>query len=237
MTTERATLLPRSFYARPANVVAPALLNKLFMVGRAGGRIVEVEAYTADDPASHSFRGPTLRNRTMFGPPGHLYVYFTYGMHFCANVVTGAEGVGEAVLIRAIEPLWELDEMRIRRGEAAKRDVDLTNGPGKLTRALGIGRHNDGDDLTESRIRIYDDGTAPRCSPTSHHGSGSPTASTGAGVTSSAATPRSPVRRELPPPSKATRRRAERTGHACQSTQRPCGCISARRVTLRRPRL
>ncbi len=159
------TLLPREFYARPAVEVAPDLLNKLFLVGRCGGRIVEVEAYTEDDPASHSFRGPTLRTRSMFGEPGHLYVYFTYGMHFCANVVTGEVGRGEGVLVRAIEPLWELDEMRIRRGEAARRDVDLTNGPGKLTRALGIGRDNDGDDLLTSRIRLFDDGTQPPLFP------------------------------------------------------------------------
>ncbi|MEZ5216863.1 MAG: DNA-3-methyladenine glycosylase [Ilumatobacteraceae bacterium] len=152
-------LLDRSFYARDAPIVAPELLNKVFVVGRCAGRIVETEAYTRDDPASHSFKGPTLRTKSMFGPPGHLYVYFTYGMHFCANVVTGPEGDGQAVLIRALEPLWGIDEMEVRRGDTVKRTVDLTNGPGKLTRALGIGRDNDGDDLLTSRIRIYDDGT------------------------------------------------------------------------------
>jgi DNA-3-methyladenine glycosylase len=156
----RATALPRSFFARPAPEVAPELMNKLFVVGRAVGRIVEVEAYTQDDPASHSFRGPSARNKVMFGPPGFLYVYFVYGSHFCANVVTGAEHEGEAVLIRALAPVANVDEMRARR-PGVSRDVDLMNGPGKLTRALGIGRDNNGADLCSpaSRIRLADDGT------------------------------------------------------------------------------
>lgn len=165
MSPIEGRVLPRSFYDRPALEVAPDLLNKLFVVGRCAGRIVEVEAYTEDDPASHSFRGPTLRTRSMFGPPGHLYVYFTYGMHFCANVVVNAEGVGEAVLLRAIEPVAGVDEMQVRRGDQVKRAVDLTNGPGKLTRALGIGRDNDGDDLLTSRIRVLDDGVRPPLFP------------------------------------------------------------------------
>lgn len=165
MAQPPGVLLERSFYERSALVVAPELLNKLFVVGRCAGRIVEVEAYTQNDPASHSFKGPTLRNRSMFGPPGHLYVYFTYGMHFCANVVTAPEGQGEAVLIRAIEPVFGLDEMLVRRGDAVKRDIDVASGPGKLTRALGIGRDNDGDDLLTSRIRLYDDGTTPPLFP------------------------------------------------------------------------
>ena len=156
----KATALPRSFFARPATVVAPDLINKLFVVGRSVGRIVEVEAYTNDDPASHSFRGPTARNKVMFGPPGHLYVYFVYGSHFCANVVTGVEGEGEAVLLRALAPVSNLDEMRMRR-PGVTRDIDLRNGPGKLSRALGIGRDNNGTDLCTpaSRIRLADDGT------------------------------------------------------------------------------
>ena len=156
----KATALPRSFFARPATVVAPDLINKLFVVGRSVGRIVEVEAYTNDDPASHSFRGPSARNKVMFGPPGHLYVYFVYGSHFCANVVTGVEGEGEAVLLRALAPVSNLDEMRMRR-PGVTRDIDLMNGPGKLSRALGIGRDNNGTDLCTpaSRIRLADDGT------------------------------------------------------------------------------
>jgi DNA-3-methyladenine glycosylase len=151
--------LPRSFFARSALVVAPELINKLFVVGRCAGRIVEVEAYTQDDPASHSFRGPTFGNKIMFGPAGFLYVYFIYGKHFCANVVTGEEGAGEAVLIRALAPLHGVDEMKMRRGPVSQ-DIDLANGPGKLSRALGIGRDNNGADLcsSSSRIRIADDG-------------------------------------------------------------------------------
>ena len=156
----KATALPRSFYARSAVEVAPELMNKLFVVGRSVGRIVEVEAYTQDDPASHSFRGPSARNKVMFGPPGFLYVYFVYGSHFCANVVTGEEGAGEAVLLRALAPIANIDEMKMRR-PAVTRNVDLMNGPGKLTRALGIGRDNNGTDLCSpaSRIRLADDGT------------------------------------------------------------------------------
>ena len=155
----KATALPRSFVARPAPEVAPDLIGKLFVVGRSVGRIVEVEAYTGDDPASHSFRGPTARNKVMFGPAGHLYVYFVYGSHFCANVVTGSEGHGEAVLLRALAPIANMDEMRMRR-PAVTRDIDLMNGPGKLCRALGIGRDNNGTDLCTpaSRIRLADDG-------------------------------------------------------------------------------
>lgn len=156
----RAKVLRRDFYARDARDVAPDLLNKILVSGHCAGRIVEVEAYVADDPASHSYRGPTLRNRVMFGPPGMLYVYFTYGMHFCANVVTGDEGDGQAVLIRALQPLKGLSEMRVRRPNVV-RDLDLANGPGKLTRAMGIGRDNNGQDLTASRIRLVDDGVAP----------------------------------------------------------------------------
>jgi DNA-3-methyladenine glycosylase len=160
----RALVLRRPFYARSALEVAPDLLGKILVSGHCAGRIVETEAYLQDDPASHSFRGPTLRNRVMFGPPGFLYVYFTYGMHFCANVVTGEEGVGEAVLIRALEPLKGMSEMRMRRPNV-ERTVDMCNGPGKLTRALGIGRDNNGDDLIRSRIRIVDDGAEPPMFP------------------------------------------------------------------------
>lgn len=100
-----------------------------------GGEIIEAEAYTADDAASHSYRGETPRNRTMFGPAGHIYVYFTYGMHWCVNIVTGQAGTGEAVLIRAIRPDEGLSRMRERRG---RPDVELANGPAKLCRALAI---------------------------------------------------------------------------------------------------
>jgi DNA-3-methyladenine glycosylase len=163
-TVRRGRPVPRRFFAADAPVVAPALLNKLLVVGDCVGRIVEVEAYTADDPASHSFRGRTARNAVMFGPPGHLYVYFTYGMHHCANVVTGAVGDGQAVLVRAVAPLAGLGVMRARRG--AVRDVELANGPAKLCRAFGLDRGWDGTALGRGgSAYIAVDGLAPPPEP------------------------------------------------------------------------
>jgi DNA-3-methyladenine glycosylase len=127
------------------------------------GRIVEVEAYAGPlDPGSHAFRGRTARNATMFGPPGHLYVYFTYGMHFCANVVCGEEGEAMAVLLRGITPLAGLDEMRAARPRA-RSDADLCSGPGKLCQAFGIERGIDGADLVtgDEGVTVVDDGTPP----------------------------------------------------------------------------
>lgn len=155
--------LPRRFYQRDSRVVAVDLLNKVLVAGSVRARIVEVEAYLgARDPASHAYRGPTRRNETMFGRAGHLYVYFTYGMHWCANAVCGDVGIGEAVLLRAAHPLDGLDEMRARR-PAARRDRDLTNGPAKLCAAFGITGAFDGADLVAraSRITILDDGVPP----------------------------------------------------------------------------
>ncbi|HSJ51806.1 MAG TPA: DNA-3-methyladenine glycosylase [Actinomycetota bacterium] len=142
--------LPRRFFARPATVVAPDLLGRVLVRmlpdgTRVSVRLVEVEAYGPDDPASHAFRGRTARNAVMFGPPGHLYVYFTYGMHFCANVVTGTAGVGSAVLLRAAEPLEGLETMSARRGVEAPRL--LCSGPGRLAQAMGVDRRDDGADL------------------------------------------------------------------------------------------
>jgi DNA-3-methyladenine glycosylase len=160
--------LPRGFYRRDSRELAPLLLGKVLVVGRRRARIVEVEAYVgAEDPGSHAYRGPTPRNRVMFGPPGYLYVYFTYGMHWCANVVSSVEGVGQAVLLRAGAPLAGLEEMRAAR-PAARRDRDLCSGPARLCQALGIGPANDGADLVRPAPGapwIGDDGTAPPDDP------------------------------------------------------------------------
>jgi len=155
--------LPRSFYLRPTLQVARDLLGKL-IVHRVGskllvGKIVEVEAYRGKDPASHSFRGETKRNEVMFGSGGHLYVYFTYGMHFCANVVTGHEGIGEAVLLRAVEPIVGIETMTRNRFSNLKflnlkSLVNLTNGPAKFCQAFALARPENGLDLCESRIMI-----------------------------------------------------------------------------------
>jgi DNA-3-methyladenine glycosylase len=149
--------LPQSFYERDTVAVARDLLGCLLINrdkdGAAAGRIVEVEAYLRDDPAAHSYRGMTERNRAMFGPAGHAYVYRIYGLHTCVNAVTGAEGRGEAVLIRALEPVAGIDLMQARRG----RDdlISLANGPGKLTEALGITTDLDGTSLSCGPLRIY----------------------------------------------------------------------------------
>ena len=161
--------LDRGFYARGALEVAPELLNKVLVApdGRTG-RIVEVEAYRgADDPGSHGFRGKTKRNATMFGPPGHLYVYFTYGMHWCANVVAETDGVAAAVLLRALTPLEGVDAMYEARGPVARRDRDLCSGPAKLTQALGIDGTLDGANLMagDRGVTIVDDGRPPPQDP------------------------------------------------------------------------
>ena len=155
--------LGRAFYQRDPRLVAPELLGKLLVGAGVSARIVEVEAYCgAEDPGSHAFRGMTKRNATMFGPPGRLYVYFTYGMHWCANAVCGAEGEGVAVLLRAAEPLRGLDEVRRRRPKAT-RDRDLMAGPARLCQAFGLDGHDDGADLVRADhgVTIVDDGTPP----------------------------------------------------------------------------
>lgn len=154
--------MTRSLLEAPAPEVAPLLLNKLLRRGECIGRIVEVEAYTPDDPASHSFRGPTDRNAVMFGGAGMLYCYRSYGLHTCANVVTGAEGEGAAVLIRAVEPIEGLATMRARRGDGRP----LADGPGKLCQAFGIEMADDGLDLCGGgAVGLLDDGTPPPSDP------------------------------------------------------------------------
>jgi len=155
--------LPRSFYTRDSRVVGPELLNKRLVRGDRVGRIVEVEAYAgAEDPGSHAYRGLTARNATMFGQGGLLYVYFTYGMHFCANVVCGAEGVATAVLLRGLTAECGLDEMRRLRPKA-RTDADLCAGPARLCQAFGIDRAMDGADVVtgDRGVIILDDGTPP----------------------------------------------------------------------------
>lgn len=147
-----------AWFARDAPDVAPELLHKVFVHGGCAGRIVEVEAYTSDDPASHCFRGQTPRNAVMFGPAGRMYVYFTYGMHHCVNLVTGGSGDGQAVLLRAVVPLAGLDVMRTRRG--GRPDRELTNGPAKLAQAFGLDLADDGDVAV-----VFDDGTRPPAAP------------------------------------------------------------------------
>jgi DNA-3-methyladenine glycosylase len=157
-----APRLPRDFFARPAPQVAPDLLGKLLVKADDGivVRIVETEAYTDTDPASHAFRGLTARNAPMFGPPGHAYVYFTYGMHWCMNTVTGEDGAGQGCLLRAAEPVEGHDVIRSRRGNA--KDRDLLRGPGRLGQALGLGRQDSGIDLCDGGpLYLADDGQRP----------------------------------------------------------------------------
>jgi DNA-3-methyladenine glycosylase len=149
-----SAVLSRDFYARPAVEVARDCLGKILVHGKTAGRIVETEAYLGvDDRAAHAWRGMTDRTRVIFGPPGHAYVYFIYGMYECLNFV--AEPVGQAgcVLIRALEPVSGIAAMQ-RRRPAAKRVEDLASGPGKLTLALGITRKQNGADLTNSALQV-----------------------------------------------------------------------------------
>jgi DNA-3-methyladenine glycosylase len=135
-------LLRRDFFARNVHEVAPELIGVTLLVDGVGGRIVEVEAYDAEDPAAHGFRGRTPRNASMFGQPGRAYVYRSYGIHWCLNVVCEEEGSAAAVLIRALEPTHGLDVMRERRGLDNPRL--LCSGPGRLCQALAVTREHDG---------------------------------------------------------------------------------------------
>ena len=134
--------LGREFFARSVHDVAPELIGCTLLVDGVGGPIVEVEAYDQEDPASHGFRGETARNRSMFGPPGHAYVYRSYGIHWCLNLVCEERGVASAVLLRALEPAHGVEEMRDRRGLDEPRL--LAAGPGRLCQALGVTREHDG---------------------------------------------------------------------------------------------
>lgn len=147
-------MLP-DFLDQPVEVVAPQLLGCVLEREVDGQtvrvKIVEVEAYDETDPASHAYGGIRRRNQTMFGPSGHLYVYFTYGMHYCCNIVTGQQGKGSGVLIRAVEPLDHIDILETKRGVSG---TIMTNGPGKLCQALGIDLTMDGHDLRTSPLRL-----------------------------------------------------------------------------------
>ena len=166
--TRKPKVLPRAFYRRDSREVAVALLNKVLIAdGGRSGRIVETEAYCGSfDPAAHAYRGKTARNATMFGKPGLMYVYFTYGMHWCCNAVCGEEGEGVAVLLRALAPLAGLEAMRAARPKV-HRDRDLCSGPARLAQALGITGAQDGIDLVSGNggLRIVDDGMPPPAVP------------------------------------------------------------------------
>ncbi|HMJ00234.1 MAG TPA: DNA-3-methyladenine glycosylase [Gaiellaceae bacterium] len=142
--------LRRSFFARSVHEVAPELVGATLLVGGVGGRIVEVEAYDREDPAAHSYRGQTARNASMFGPPGHAYVYRSYGVHWCLNLVCED---ASAALVRALEPTHGLDTMAARRGTAEPRL--LTVGPGRLAQALGITSEHDGLPLDRPPFELY----------------------------------------------------------------------------------
>ena len=145
--------LKRAFFARSVHDVAPDLIGVTLLVNGVGGIIVEVEAYHHTEPAAHSFRGPTPRNRVMFGPPGFAYVYRSYGIHWCVNFVCEKEGSASAVLIRALQPTHGLAAMRRRRGLHDERS--LCSGPGKLTEALGITDEHNGLALDAAPMALY----------------------------------------------------------------------------------
>jgi len=142
--------LRRSFFGRSVHAVAPELVGATLLVDGVGGKIVEVEAYDHEDPAAHSFGGQTARNASMFGPPGHAYVYRSYGVHWCLNFVCET---GSAVLIRALEPTIGLTEMAARR--RTKEARLLASGPGRLTQALGLTGDHDGLPLDEPPFELY----------------------------------------------------------------------------------
>ena len=152
--------LGRDFYARSVHDVARDLIGCVVRHGETAGRIVETESYHMDEPACHAYVGLTERTRTLFGPPGHAYVYFSYGIHSLLNAVTEPEGTGAAVLIRALEPVDGIDVMRGRRG--LERATELCSGPAKLTQALEIGLSLNGSSLIDGPIEVLERESAPR---------------------------------------------------------------------------
>jgi DNA-3-methyladenine glycosylase len=144
--------LGTDFYARSVHDVARELIGCVVRHGETAGRIVETESYHMEEPACHAFAGVTERTRTLFGPPGHAYVYFSYGVHSLLNAVTEEEGTGAAVLIRALKPLEGVEVMRARRG--VSRDEELCSGPGKLTQALAIDLSLNGSSLVDGPIEV-----------------------------------------------------------------------------------
>jgi DNA-3-methyladenine glycosylase len=145
--------LGRDFFARSVHDVAPDLVGCTLLVDGVGGRVVEAEAYDHEDPASHGFRGRTERNRSMFGPPGLAYVYRSYGIHWCLNLVCEDEGVASAVLVRAVEPTHGLERMRARRGAEDPRI--LCSGPGRLCQALGVTGGHDGMPVDRPPFELF----------------------------------------------------------------------------------
>lgn len=152
-TSKLGRPLKRAFFARSVHDVAPELIGATLLVNGVGGVIVEVEAYHHTDPAAHSFRGPTPRNLVMFGPPGYVYVYRSYGIHWCVNFVCEKEGSASAVLIRALQPTHGIPSMQRRRGLLDERS--LCSGPGKLTEALGITDKHNGLPLDAPPIAVH----------------------------------------------------------------------------------
>jgi DNA-3-methyladenine glycosylase len=150
--------LEREFFARSVHSVAPDLVGVTLLVDGVGGTIVEVEAYDHEDPAAHGYRGRTPRNASMFGPPGHAYVYRSYGIHWCLNLVCEEEGTASAVLLRALEPTRGLERMRARRGVDDERL--LCAGPGRLCEALAVTREHDGLPLDRPPFQLEASATA-----------------------------------------------------------------------------
>ncbi len=157
MVRTRRRTLERAFYERPAPLVASELIGKVFAYGPLSGRIVEVEAYDEKEPASHGFSGPKKGNATLFGPPGRLEIYLSYGVNYLANVVCQPVGVGSGILIRALEPLTGVEKMRANRGDPKDPDRRLCSGPGRLCKAFGLDRADNNTDLVVGKVQILDD--------------------------------------------------------------------------------